>query len=756
MSKDLPGHEDPPGGVKHSLTVAGRAGASPSPNVAAGASAGNCNPDFDVLSNERLEAVCVQLGGWMWEMDSALRFSYFTNSVKTIAGKEPEWHYGKTRAEVGTLDHDCPVIKKHFAQLNNHEEFDPLEFQRTENGRTIWMRTVGKPLFHDDGSFKGYRGFAFDITREVEAQEARNRALAKLKAAEAKLEHQNSQFKSAISNMRQGLAMFDANGNLTVWNDQFVKLMGLPAQLLPCKHSDLVAYWLKEEYFLAPFSEASFGNFKVVPGQPLDVRIADTTDETAAGRVIAAHRAKRPGGGWVVTYDDITFQRQAERRIRRLAETDGLTGIANRLSFDRKLKLLMSEIRCDDPLPVMIIDLDGFKAINDIHGHQVGDDLLKQVASRLTSCTRDSDFIARLGGDEFAIIQTLPPSIEHCMVLAERVVDAVSEPYHIGSEVVVISCSIGIAVAPRNGSTPSQILKNADVALYDIKENGKSGYRLYNSQLSAKRERIKSKQIELKQALANGEFELHYQPIFCARTGQVTSCEALLRWRHPADGLRPPAEFIRLAEETGLIVDIGNWVVAQACQDVAAWPDAIGVSVNVSPVQLLEASFEDVVITALQNNKVRPERLEIEVTESAFIGGGTYATDVLQRLSNIGVQIALDDFGTGFSSLSLLQQVPFTRLKVDRSFVRELPASAKSMNIVRSVISLCQGLGLNVTVEGVETSEQLSTVKREGCSHIQGFIFSKPGPKAEIEDQFLRSPTQPLDPPRSHRAVSVE
>lgn len=670
-------------------------------------------------------------------MDRDLKFSYFTRSVKTIAGKDPEWHYGKTRVEIGNLDPNCPEIRRHLEQLDNHEEFDPFEFQRTENGRTIWMRTVGKPLFHRDGSFRGYQGFAFDITREFEAEAARNQALEKLKAAETQLEFQNAQFKSAISNMRQGLAMYDDEGNITVWNDQFVDLMNVPRDLLPCNHAALVKYWEDQHQFLPPFSEAAFGRLANSIDQPFDESLSNTTDETTSGRVISAHREKCPSGGWVVTYDDITDQRLAEKRIRRLAEMDSLTGIANRASFDSRLKQLVGQVEPDEHLPVMIIDLDGFKTVNDTLGHQAGDELLKQVASRLLSCTRNGDFVARIGGDEFAVIQASAASTADSQIMGERIVAMLSLPYQIKSEVVVISASVGIALAPQDGSTPSEVLKNADVALYEMKANGKSGCRFYDKALKIKRDKIKNEQDALQRALKNREFELHYQPIFCARTNRIASCEALLRWRHPTKGLRPPAEFIGLAEETGMIVEIGNWVIEQACADAREWPEAVGVSVNVSPIQLLNPSLEEAIYRALAASQLSPERLEIEVTESAFIGGGTCATERLQRLSAAGIQIALDDFGTGFSSLSLLQQAPFTRLKVDRSFIKELPDSVKSMNIVRSIISLSHGLGLNVTVEGVETEEQLTTVKREGCSHIQGYIYSKPQPKAYIEEFFL-------------------
>ena len=684
------------------------------------------SPCHHEITCERLDTVCDLLGGWLWEMGPDLRFTYFSDNVERLAGRAPEWHYGKTRQEVGTLNMERPEVREHLEALANRSVFRALDFERMQEGRSLWMRTVGQPLFDANGSFKRYRGFAFDITQQKEAERERAAALHKLYNTERQLKQQHAQLQAAVSSMRQGLAMFDRTGKLLVWNKQFLNLMRLPdfSADHPMRHSQMTAHWHENGTFA---SECTDQRLAMAYGD-LNNRFDDYRDaieELSDGTLVAVHREVMDGG-WVATYDDVTHEKRAEAAVRRMADTDALTGLRNRASFDRRIRAMVEASSGDNQSALFVIDLDDFKYINDTRGHLAGDEILREVARRLTASVRDDDFVGRLGGDEFAVLCPGLCSREAAIAIAERLVASFVKPHTVDGCEVPISASIGLATAPHDATSSVELLQQADTAMYQAKECKQTNFSVYNSAAHQRMNLERALEAELYQAIERDELVLHYQPVYDTTVGSISYCEALVRWEHPERGLLPPNVFIPIAEKSSLIVALGNWVVQKACNDAKKWPEEIGVSVNISPTHLHHPSICDVLEEALRENRLAPERLEVEITELALWGNSGAGTETVRKICELGIRIAMDDFGTGYSSLSMLQETPFSRLKIDRSFVKDLPRSERALKIIRSIMNLSKGLGLGVTVEGVETSEQLEAIKLEGCNLVQGFLFARP------------------------------
>jgi diguanylate cyclase (GGDEF)-like protein len=423
-----------------------------------------------------------------------------------------------------------------------------------------------------------------------------------------------------------------------------------------------------------------------------------------------------------------------------MAHHDALTGLPNRVLFHERLDEALLRVRRDrDKLAVLYLDLDQFKNVNDGLGHPAGDKLLVAAAERLRTCLRGSDMVARFGGDEFAVLQIGLAGPHEAGILAERIVTLLSEPYDIDGQQSVIGASIGIAVAPADGETAEQLLGNADVALYKAKEDGRRIFRFFEPGMDARLRARRTLELDLRNALAAGEFELYYQPLVTLETGVISGFEALLRWHHPLRGMVAPAKFIPLAEETGLIVPIGEWVLRQACAEAAAWPDDLKIAVNLSPVQFKKGNLPQVVFATLASTGLPAARLELEITESIFLAESKTNLATLRRLRALGVGISMDDFGTGYSGLSYLRAFPFDKIKIDRSFISELGESADCMAIIRAITNLGSNLGIPTLAEGVETEEQLELLRKEGCTEMQGYLFSRPVPASEIAG-LLSSP----------------
>ncbi len=431
--------------------------------------------------------------------------------------------------------------------------------------------------------------------------------------------------------------------------------------------------------------------------------------------------------------EDITERKRTEERIAHLAHYDALTDLPNRVLLRERLEQELSYVRRGGQLAVLYLDLDYFKSVNDTLGHSTGDELLKAVAGRLRGCLRDIDIIARLGGDEFAIVQTALEQPTDAAILAQRLRDEIIQtPCELNGHQVVIDVSIGIALAPNDGTDVDQLLKSADMALYGAKSEGRGTYRYFEPEMDARMKTRRTMEVDLRKALVNGEFELYYQPLVSVQNNEVRGCEALLRWHHPERGMIPPAEFIPIAEETGLMVPIGEWVLRQACTDAATWPDDIKVAVNVSPVQFKNQTLAPIVISALAASGLSPHKLELEITESVLMQNNEATLRTLHQLRELGVRIAMDDFGTGYSSLSYLRSFPFDKIKIDRFFIEDLSNSADSVQIVQAVASLATGLNMITTAEGVETERQLEVIRAAGCTEMQGYLFSPARPVEEI------------------------
>jgi diguanylate cyclase (GGDEF)-like protein len=394
-----------------------------------------------------------------------------------------------------------------------------------------------------------------------------------------------------------------------------------------------------------------------------------------------------------------------------------------------------------DKLAVMCLDLDRFKAVNDTLGHPVGDALLKMVAERLKICVREEDIIARFGGDEFAVVQIGAEQPDSAAATARRIIEAVSAPYNIEDHQIVIGVSIGIAFAPDDGADPDMLLKNADLALYRAKCDGRGTFHTFEPIMDARMQARRRLELDLRKALAENEFELFYQPVVDIEGPRITSFEALLRWHHPDRGLVSPGEFIPLAEEIGFIIPLGDWILRRACADATRWPNAVKVSVNLSPAQFRNAKLLQSVQDALSEAGLSARRLELEITEGVLLAETEATLAMLNQLHMLGVQIAMDDFGTGYSSLSYFRSFRFDRIKIDRSFVQNISGDDSALAVIRAVSGLSASLGMATTAEGVETEEQMQRLRAEGCKELQGFFFSPPRPASEIA-QLLKTINQ--------------
>ena len=455
------------------------------------------------------------------------------------------------------------------------------------------------------------------------------------------------------------------------------------------------------------------------------------------GRSIAATFRPMPNGGIVVTFEDITEKLLAEEKIRHLAHYDALTNLPNRVAFYDQMDTIMKHLRRAESIGVLSLDLDHFKAVNDTLGHPIGDRLLQEAAQRMQSCLRDGDIAARLGGDEFAILQVPVEKPADVTALATRLIEVVGAPYDLDNRPVSVGVSIGIALAPSDGDEPDTLIKNADLALYRAKTDGGGVYRFFEAEMDARMQARRVIELDLRRAISNGdEFELLYQPIVDVKTRKIASCEALMRWHHPERGLVMPMEFIPVAEATGLIVQLGEWVLQQACAEAARWPNDIAVAVNLSPAQFKSKNLVPAVINVLAASGLPASRLELEITELVLLEESEGAFAVLNQLHDLGIRIAMDDFGTGYSSLGYLRRFPFSTIKIDQSFIRDLPGKEDSLAIVRAVVGLSSSLGIKTIAEGVETEEQLASITSEGCTESQGFLFSKPRQSTEVRQML--------------------
>jgi diguanylate cyclase (GGDEF)-like protein len=555
------------------------------------------------------------------------------------------------------------------------------------------------------------------------------------------------QFDTALNNMPHGLCMFGVDGHLAVMNHRFSVMMNLSAGFAQdgaSAHSIIAACVAS-----GSISNAS-GSMILSEIESSQARDMITTDpDIARNRSLSWTFQPMVGGGAVVLLEDITERRDAEARISHLARYDELTALPNRVNFRDEIgRLLAVQQGAEQLSALLFVDLDQFKQVNDTLGHPCGDQLLCAVAGRLREMLRPEDFVARFGGDEFVVFQQNIHSLEDAAVLARRIVDRLSERYKIDNHLVEIGASVGIAMTSP-GVSADTLLKNADMALYRAKADGRGTFCFFRDEMAQTVEARRILELDLRKALANEEFELFFQPLVNLKSGKISTCEALLRWNHPVRGTVSPIDIIPVAEDMGLIVDLGRWILRKACMECVKWPEAVSVAVNFSPQQFHQRDVLNEVRYALEVSGLPANRLEIEITESSLLRNTQLTHDVLSQLHSLGVRISLDDFGTGYSSLSYLHNFPLQKVKIDRSFLEGIDTD-RPLTLLRGVARLSADLGMSVVVEGVETNEQLELISADGTvTEAQGYLFSRPLPAVRAR-QLLnashgrRAPDEPL------------
>ncbi len=589
------------------------------------------------------------------------------------------------------------------------------------NGRTIAIR-------HQPMSDGGWVATHSDISDEI--------ARAKL------LELQSVRFEAALGNMSQGLCMFDGQKRLIVSNRRYAEMYNISPDKVTPGMALVDVLQQRLEAGNVPVGGANVFLDKrlkiAAENEPcaFDVDMVD-------GRVIFIRHQPMSDSGWVATHEDVTEQRRQWARIQHLAAHDPLTDLPNRIFFERRLEEIQGRVQRQEKIGVLCVDLDHFKNVNDELGHSAGDAVLKAASRILVDCTPEGDVVARLGGDEFVIIAGRLRASEDAGLLAKRIVERISQPLEIDGRRVLIGASVGIAVAPLDGEDGHSLLKRADLAMYRAKAEGRGTFNFYEAGLDAALQDRRSTEAALRDALVRDEFRLFFQPLLNLDSQRVCAFEALVRWQHPERGLLGPSAFINAAEDSGLIIPIGEWVLRNACVAAAAWPETVSLAVNLSPAHFKRGrDLVSHVRAALVGAGLAPERLELEITESVLLADDECALQTLRELKDLRVRIALDDFGTGYSSLSYLRRFPFDKIKIDRSFVDGCEQSADGLAIVKAVIALGRSLGMATTAEGVETDAQLEIIRAEGCTEAQGFLFSKPlplGAACEFAARFCAS-----------------
>ena len=647
-------------------------------------------------------------------------------------GTVANWNAGARRAKGYAAEE---IVGRHFSCFYTPEDraaglparglararaagrFEAEGWRLRKDGTRFWAHVAIDPIHDDDGTFLGFAKVTRDCT------EKRMTAL-DLEAAHRKLD-------LALANMSQGLCLIDGEGRLLLANERLAELLDAAPGLSPVGQG-------AHAFIGAAFGRAAADAFvhdHLRPDLPTD-RPA-VSEIAGAGRVLAATTRPLAGGGWVSTFTDTSERRRYEDRIRYLARHDPLTGLANRATLHEHLAAALrfagpGGARSDDERrAILFLDLDRFKPINDSLGHAVGDRLLQEVARRLRAAPRTCTLVARLGGDEFAVVLDAVEAA-HLPTIADRIIEALNRPFTFDGLSLCVGVSIGIALSSETANTPDALLRNADLALYRAKTDGRNRHRFYEPSMSEAVTARARLEAELRRALREGALRLHYQPIVRARTGAAIGFEALLRW-HRADGTAvSPALFVPVAEEAGLMPELGAWVLMEACREAALWPERLTVAVNVSATQLRNPHFTETVERALAASGLAADRLEIEITETAVLENRELALALLRRIAALGVRIALDDFGTGYSSLSFVHSFPLSRIKIDRSFVRGLGCDPQLTAIVRAILGLSHSLGLAVTAEGVETEEQRRILVEERCPDLQGYLFGRPEPRPRL------------------------
>ncbi|TRZ70499.1 MAG: EAL domain-containing protein [Rhodocyclaceae bacterium] len=680
-------------------------------------------------SEERFRDLTSMSSDWFWEQDADFRFTEVSGGI-TKAGLDPGSMIGKTTWDISVVAVAGKDWQAHRKVLERHEPFKDLVYQiETQPGALRWFSMTGSPKFENDGSFIGYRGIGKDITDRI-ASEIQLRLSAEV-----------------FENSHEGIFITDRENRIVTTNSAFTELTGYPRMEVIGRDPSFLAsgrhgkefyagIWkalLEEGYWQGEIWERR-KNGEIYPKWLSISAVKDSTGAIA---------------NFIAIFVDITERKANEQQIEFLAHHDVLTKLPNRLLVKDRLQQAMAHAeRSNSKLALLFLDLDNFKTINDTLGHSVGDALLKAVASRLRDCVRDTDTISRQGGDEFLIILTDLPDAEAATPIVEKLLERFQVPFEADSHDVTTSVSIGVALYPDDGDDLEALQKNADMAMYQAKDAGRNTYRFFDGQMNV--EAIEHLRIRngLLLAIERGELVLHYQPQIDLASGAVVGAEALIRWNHPEFGMVPPGRFIPNAEESGLIVPIGEWVLQEACRQAVAWRQAglpeLVVAVNLSAVQFKRGDVEQTVNNALKSTGHYPPMLELELTESILIRDTASILATVKRLKLLGVKLSIDDFGTGYSSLSYLKRFSVDKLKIDQSFIRDLGTDPDDAAIVRAIIQMARSLGLKTIAEGVEDEQMLHHLRVFHCDEAQGYHFARPMPATEFASYLLQPRARPI------------
>ncbi|MCC6212681.1 MAG: EAL domain-containing protein [Burkholderiales bacterium] len=664
---------------------------------------------------------------WYWEQDAEFRFVDMSQGVHST-GFPAERFIGKRRWDLPWTNMTDDDWAEHRAQLDRHEPFHDLQLRsRDAKGDGIVIAVSGKPVFDAQGAFTGYRGVGRNITLR--------------KRTKRSLREIAERFRSLTELSSDWYWEMDAELRFTYVSEGIRKVRGVAPESLIGKRR-----W----EFDRVGGEEEMARHRVTLESHLPFRDFVLARRTGEGRITYVSHAGKPifdaqgiFRGYRGVARDITAQVQAEDELARMAHYDALTGLPNRALLQGRLKRAMSRAdRGQTLLAVMFLDLDQFKEINDSLGHAVGDAVLKETAQRLEASLRATDTVARLGGDEFTILLEDVRSVEEIARIADKLLRAIAERADVAGHEMHLSTSIGVTVYPLDHHDADTLLRNADLAMYHAKQEGRNNVQFFSREMSERTEKRVDLLGRLRGAIARGELQLHYQPQVDVRSGRVTGVEALLRWNDAERGQVPPMQFIPLAEDTGLIVDIGEWALREACRQAKTWLDAglapLTMAVNLSPRQFRQKNLVSMVATILAETALPPDLLELEITESTVMHRTEEATASLRSLHELGVRISLDDFGTGYSSLAYLHRFPVHTLKVDQSFVRDIRSDRDDAAIVSTVITLARQLSLKALAEGVETEGQLAFLRVRGCDSFQGYLFCRPQPAKEMEEILRR------------------